>query len=327
MISVEAIAGFAGTSVEKVKELADRISMEVDFRTDVYETYSQGQREIVVPLTAFDRISKNLHRSLSRELPYAAPGHVHGFVKGRSAYTNAAQHLNQDCVLRVDLRKFFPSIGAARVQNALERQGLAADAADLCTRVCTIRDSLPIGLSTSPLLSNLVFEPTDEALSSYCDSTGLVLTRYVDDIVVSGRITDQNLDDVSYILEANGWEINPYKTAFMRRGGPQYVTGLYVGCSDRPRIPRRIKRQMRRACFLIEQFGYDVYMSEFGGSDARMIPNRLFGWARHIASIEPELGFPMLRQLSANVPERYPHSTRPDEYPGVRIVTDLSDLE
>ena len=94
----------------------------------------------------------------------------------------------------------------------------------------------------------------------------------------------------------------------MRRGGPQYVTGLYVGCADGPRIPRRIKRQMRRICFLIEQFGFQVYFDDFGGDAARMVPNRLFGWARYIASVEPAIGYPMLRILSQNVPEERPHS-------------------
>jgi len=157
-------------------------------------------------------------------------------------------------------------------------------------------------------MSNLVFEQTDYALASYCESEDLTLTRYVDDMALSGDVVDRNLHEIRAILLDNGWRVNDRKTVFMRRGGPQYVTGLFVGCADRPRIPRRIKRQMRRVCFLIEQFGYQSYMDDFGGSDAQMIPNRLYGWARYIAAIEPNVGYPMLRTLSEHVPENRAHS-------------------
>lgn len=330
-MTIEDLSEYAGTSVAKLEKLADRLRERTDFSMHVYTTYNRGRREIVAPATALDTVTKNLYRSFVAELPYNPPLHVHGFVKGRSPLTNAAQHLDKACVLRVDLREFFPSINSDRVGTALQTQGFQTDALELCTRIVTINGRLPIGLSTSPLISNIVFEPTDYTLASYCEYEGLEFTRYVDDMVFSGDVADRNLGDIKEILLADGWLVNDRKTVFMRRGGPQYVTGLFVGCADRPRIPRRIKRQMRRVCYLIEQFGYQSYMEDFGGDDARMIPNRLYGWARYIASIEPSVGYPMLRLLSEHVPEENAHSldqTRFD-YIGItapRIVESLDDL-
>jgi hypothetical protein len=177
----------------------------------------------------------------------------------------------------------------------------------------------------------MVFEETDHALDRYCNSENLTFTRYVDDMVFSGDVVERNLDEIRDLLLGRGWLTNDRKTLFMRRGGPQYVTGLYVGCPDTPRIPRRIKRQMRRVCYLIEKFGYDVYMDDFGGSDARMVPNRLFGWARYISSVEPSVGYPMLRLLSEHVPEERPHSQTaafPDylKRSGSHIVKSLDDI-
>jgi RNA-directed DNA polymerase len=137
---------------------------------------------------------------------------VHGFVKGRSTLTNAAQHLNKACVLRVDLQEFFPSIDSARVSVALQGQGLEPDAVKLFTRIVTISGCLPIGLSTSPLISNIVFENADYTLASYCKSEGLTFTRYVDDMVFSGDVVDRNLHDIKGILLANGWLVNDRKT-------------------------------------------------------------------------------------------------------------------
>lgn len=308
MVSIEDLAEYAGTSVFKLEQLANRLTAAKDYTTRVYVTYNRGRREIVAPSTMLDSVTKNLHRSFTSEFPYDPPSHVHGFVKGRSTLTNAEQHLNKACVLRVDLQKFFPSIDSDRVRAALLPQGLEDDALDLCTRIVTIGGCLPIGLSTSPIISNLAFEQTDRDLARYSASEELTFTRYVDDMSFSGEVTDRHFDNIRSILTRNGWIVNERKTAFMRRGGPQYVTGLFVGCSDRPRIPRRIKRQMRRVCFLIERFGYHTYLEEFGGRNAEMIPNRLYGWARYIASVEPQLGYSMLRILSENVPEPRPHS-------------------
>jgi len=154
-------------------------------------------------------------------------------------------------------------------------------------------------------MSNLVFEAADSKLADYAAGEGLTFTRYVDDLAFSGEPTDKNFDDIQRILVADGWTVNPNKTAFMRRGGPQYVTGLYVGCSDRPRIPRHIKRQMRWATYVIVKFGYETYMSDFGGGDEVMEPRRLLGWARYIAAVEPDVGYPLLRTLSENLPDSY----------------------
>jgi hypothetical protein len=142
-------------------------------------------------------------------------------------------------------------------------------------------------------------------LADYAAGEGLTFTRYVDDLAFSGEPTDKNFDDIQRILVADRWTVNPNKTAFMRRGGPQYVTGLYVGCSDRPRIPRHIKRQMRWATYVIVKFGYETYMSDFGGGDEVMEPRRLLGWARYIAAVEPDVGYPLLRTLSENLPDSY----------------------
>jgi RNA-directed DNA polymerase len=262
-----------------------------------------GMREIFEPLSPFDAISKNLHRSFTSLLPYESPGHVHGFVRGRSAFSNASQHLGKKCVLRVDLEDFFPSITAAMVKASLLANGYEEKAAELAVKVVTIASKLPIGLSTSPLLSNMVFLSTDRSLAEYAQSEGLSFTRYVDDLTFSGEITDRHRADICRILDDDNWSINTRKTVFMRRGGPQYVTGLYVGEPDRPRIPPKTKRRMRWTLHMISKFGYDIYMDEFHGEEKGMHRRRLLGWACYIDAVEPDLGHTLLRAFHELIPE------------------------
>nr|WP_083977319.1 reverse transcriptase family protein [Herbidospora sakaeratensis] len=305
--SVDDLAEHAGVSAEALQKLSSSLPTGAG-RLYFQRTFRKkhgGIREVIKPASPFDAISKNLNRSFTTLLPYKAPEHVHGFVRGRSVVSNASQHLAKECVLRMDLEDFFPSISATTVKALLQDQGYEEKAADIAVSLVTIGGRLPIGLSTSPFLSNLAFLSTDRSLSDYARSEDLSFTRYVDDLTFSGEITDRHSENIGRILDDTGWSVNTRKTAFMRRGGPQYVTGLYVGESGRPRIPRKIKRRMRWILHMISKFGYDTYMSDFGGENEEMYRNRLMGWACYIAAVEPDLGYPLLRAFDELVPEGY----------------------
>ena len=338
--SVDDLAAHAGVSVELLEKLSSALPAGAG---RLYTTWTSrkkhgGIREIVMPRPPFDAISKNLHRSFTALLPYEAPDHVHGFVRKRSTVSNASQHLGKSCVLRVDLEDFFPSISSAMIKASLQAQGYEEKAADTAVSIVTIASKLPIGLSTSPFLSNLVFLSTDRSLAEYVQSVGLSFTRYVDDLTFSGEVTDRHLADIDRILDDAGWSVNTRKTAFMRRGGRQYVTGLYVGEADRPRIPRKIKRRMRWILHMISKFGYDTYMAEFGGEEEEMKRHRLLGWACYIAAVEPDLGYPLLREFDELVSEGYGGDIFPEGYDDVvperygdpadwvDVVEDLDDL-
>ncbi|MDX3313701.1 reverse transcriptase family protein [Streptomyces sp. ME08-AFT2] len=305
--SVEDLAEQAGVSVEILEALSSALPAGAGRLYDqrIYRKKHGGIREVFNPRQPLATISKNLHRSWSflHLFSYDPPNHVHGFIRGRSTVSNASQHLAKPCVLRMDLEDFFPSIDAATIKTALREQGYEEKAADIAVNLVTIGGKLPIGLSTSPLLSNLAFLGTDRSLAQYAQSEGLSFTRYVDDLTFSGDVTDRHSVDIAQILDDAGWSVNTRKTAFMRRGGPQYVTGLYVGESDGPRIPRQLKRKMRWISHVISKFGYYTYMSEFGGAAEVMLRRRLLGWACYIAAVEPDVGYPLLREFDELVPE------------------------
>lgn len=303
--SVDNLAEHAGVSLEFLKALSTDLPVGARrlYEQHIYRKRRGGIREIFEPRPPFDAVTKNLHRSFTALLPYEAPNHVHGFVRGRSTISNAREHLGKSCVLRIDLEDFFPSISAATIRASLQAHGYDDEAAELAVGIVTIAGKLPIGISTSPFLSNLAFLDTDQSLSEYAHSEGLSFTRYVDDLTFSGEITNRHLTDVSRILDDAGWSVNKYKTAFMRRGGPQYVTGLYVGDVDKPRIPRKIKRRMRWELHMISAVGYDTYVEEFVGEDQEIYRRRLIGWARYILTVEPDVGYPLLRALNELVPD------------------------
>lgn len=265
-------------------------------------------REVFRPSVGLDRLLKQLRVGLATVSTYAPPAEVHGFVKGRDIATNAANHLDQDVVLRVDLRDFFGTIDSAKLVQALAGFDLDDDAAAAVARVTLVEGSLAQGFSTSPMLSNLVFLGTDAGLAELAAREGVRYTRYVDDLTFSGplhTVHDDLLESITTVLDGLDWTVNPGKTRFMRRGKPQYVTGLYVGDSAGPHIPRSMKRLLRREVYYASRFGLQNAEDR---SPTPIRQDRLNGWVHYAAHVDPVFGANLRAAWNGVASRRYANS-------------------
>lgn len=192
---------------------------------------------------------------------------VHGFRRGRSCVTHAARHAGKSVVLRMDLKDFFPSIGAARIHALFARLGYSDSVARLLTGVCTHRTPsdvlsppgvrravgfaarqafrsrhLPQGAPTSPALANLCAFRLDLRLDALARSLGATYTRYADDLAFSGAkafaaATQRFHVQVAAIALEEGFAVNTRKTRIMGSGGRQRITGMVV--NRHPNLQRR----------------------------------------------------------------------------------------
>lgn len=243
-----------------------------------------GSRLVVVPDEELKATLKLLRLRLQNIMPYEAPETVFGYVPGRGIVGNASCHLGQSVIVCVDLVDFFGTISEHQVAKTLEGQGLSESLINLLLPLLVVRGSLPPGFSTSPLLSNLAFEATDASLLELAQSSSARYSRYADDLTFSADMLDDAfLARVDHELGQHGWAVNARKTRFMRRGGPQYVTGLYVGDPERPHVPRRVKRQLRQWFHYICLYGYADSDEHVG------LPSvgQLAGWLRHVNQVNP----------------------------------------
>ena len=205
---------------------------------------------------------KVLQRKVLDEILDRVPSHAaaHGFVKERSIKTFTALHLGRRVVLKMDLRDFFPSFRAARIQTVFRLLGYPEAVADLLAGLCctaTPRDvwrelpfdaipqrwresrdlyertHLPQGAPTSPALANICCYRLDCRLSGLAAVTGASYTRYADDLAFSGdheleRRVELFADHVAVILMEEGFDVNFRKTRIMRRGVRQRLSGIVV---------------------------------------------------------------------------------------------------
>lgn len=228
---------------------------------------------------------------------YSPPPYVHGYVAGRDNFTNAVPHLGRSVVLRVDLRSFFPSVESSRLAGTLDQHKLDSETQAIILDLACVNETLATGFPTGPVLSNMAFTDTDADLSILAHDRGLGYTRYADDLTFSGStIDDHTLRAVEAILRDHGWTINESKTRFMRAGGPQFVTGLYVGLPDRPRVPRRMKRRLRQQLHYLSNYGYTDCHNRVPWTMGHKMTT---GWLNYISHVEPELGERLKEQAAA----------------------------
>ncbi|HEY9501520.1 MAG TPA: reverse transcriptase family protein [Pyrinomonadaceae bacterium] len=318
MLSERGFASQIYSSVEELRKLADDVHAGARYTVTRVKKRDGSLRQIYKPDPLLAMALKKANEFLTAR-PLPTIDHVYGFVRGRSIVDNARQHLSKPVVIRIDLKDFFESISTSRVILSLEQHlDFGPEAAQLAGRLLTVNGTTPVGFSTSPYLSNLVFRETDIAVASMALQNGLAFTRYVDDMNFSGIPKRTFIEDVTEVLSRFGWSVNKRKTQIMRRGGKQYVTGLSVSDPKRPRIPPNLKHRMRWKLHMIEKFGYEQYMTGFGGEDCNDHPRKLLGLARYIALVEPALGIDLLDRLNRQLDDSWYSEQEEDSWLGYR---------
>jgi len=215
-----------------------------------------------------------LRRVLDRILCWV-PVHpaAHGFVRGRSAVTNAQVHLGTEPVVCLDLKTFFARITATRVNGLDTSMGYSETVAWTLTGLCShqtpqhvlramprggdssarhrlraeLRDRhLPQGAPTSPALANLAAFGLDRRLAGYASAAGLTYSRYADDLTFSGpdAATPRLIRAVTEIVREEGFMINSRKTRARHPGQRRTVTGLVIS-HDRLGVSREYHDQLR----------------------------------------------------------------------------------
>jgi hypothetical protein len=199
---------------------------------------------------------------------------AHGFVTGRSTLTNARAHAGAAVIVGLDLRHFYDSISAARLEGELLKAAVPVDGKPLVlshteacflVELCASGDTLPQGAPTSPLLSNWVAWELDRRLSALARRLRFQYTRYVDDLTFSslepassGLQRDELGQRVELLLrlvplqaKACGFGLNVKKVKVLWPHQRQEVTGLVVnggpGAGPPVRAPRKLRRQLRAA--------------------------------------------------------------------------------
>lgn len=270
-----------------------------DVRVTTTKKRRGGYRVVCQPREqSLTRLQKRLKEFIDRQVLVAHPC-VHGFTRGRGTRTNALAHLNARAMLTVDISDFFPTIRREQVEDALQIHGANPAIAAGIANVSTFGGSLATGFSTSPVLSNLVFRPVDEVFEAFAAESGLVYTRYADDLTFSGeRASDEDLAFIGSCLSSQGYRLNSRKVRFQRRGHAQVVTGFVVAHPDAVRLPKVSKKALRQDLYFAGQIGVAA-QARHRSLDEDAFVDRLLGRISYLMGVEPELALRMRREFES----------------------------
>lgn len=165
------------------------------------------------------------------------PNLSHGFIKGKSIFSNASIHKNKRYVLNLDLVDFFNTIHFGRVCGYFEKNRyfrLAHEAAVTLAQLTCYKGSLPQGAPSSPIITNLICQVLDFHLLKIAKDFHADYTRYADDLTFSTNDHaflnnyERFLSRITLEIERNGFSVNTQKTRLQFRNSKQIVTGLVV---------------------------------------------------------------------------------------------------
>jgi len=188
----------------------------------------RGTRKIAAPRVALKIIQKWLGYHLARAVPPLA--HVYGFVPGRSHIGAAYIHRRAEWALSVDITNFFQTTPGSLVTSTLEQLGYSKEAAAQLTSLTCYLGFLAQGAPSSPALSNLCFAEADAALVRLSQRYACKITRYADDVVLSGQgsMPSELRDELRLVFDTTPWRLAPEKERVQPLNGRVKIHGLVV---------------------------------------------------------------------------------------------------
>lgn len=228
---------------------------------------SGGLRLIESPKPLLKRVQRQILAEILQRVPVHPA--AHGFVRGRSARSNAECHAGARVVVKFDLSNFYGSVGFNRVVAVFRGLGYSREAALWLARLTTSvlplnvnpplpggsvsilryqRRHLPQGAPTSPALANLAAFPLDLRLDGLARCFSAQYTRYADDLTISGgdhldRGLRVLLPLVRQIVKQERFRLNDDKFRILRPHQRQVVTGVVVNV--RPNVSRALFDELK----------------------------------------------------------------------------------
>lgn len=265
------------------------------------ENGTQKERTIYNPHKSYKALLRKINKKILNKTNL--PEGVCGAVINKSLFDMVNIHCSKEAIYQVDLENFFPNISDRTILNVFLKMNTSKEVAKLLTELVTFDGRLPQGFPTSPMVANLVAIKLDFEQLQICKKFNISRTRWIDDIVFSGRIKDLNLaiPKLQTSIKKNHFKFNGKKEKYTRRKGNPEVVGLSLK-KHRPYIPLRIINRIEEFIAVLNQNGFkklrELYPEDFKKTD---IENTLKNKIRYIERFDKKAATQLKEKLeSAN---------------------------
>jgi len=246
---------FLGDTIRDTRlSLLYEYSNVLDTHYRVFEiTQGRKTRVIEEPVPALKIVQLKLIRVFEQIQLHSS---VYG-VKGKGAIDNAERHFGARVVLRMDIKKFFPSTRYYPIFETVRskiKSRLIMKQCKEAANFCFVNGQdgelrLPTGAPTSPIIANISFSWMDPILDQAARENGLTYTRYVDDLTFSGEEIPAGFQaEVNRLVKETGYKINHKKSGVLFRGNhSQVITGVSINGHPTELITEKKYKRIVRA--------------------------------------------------------------------------------
>ncbi|MFN3819521.1 reverse transcriptase family protein [Blastomonas sp.] len=216
--SIHLLAKKLGFDVPALERLANKSSYRV------FNLKETG-RLVEEPPPVLQTLHRKIHKYISR---IQAPDYLHSAIKGRSYISNATAHIGSGSMIKIDVKKFFPSVPQHMVMHFFrDTMMCAGDVAGLLANLLCRNGRLPTGGAASPIISYYAFKSMFDEIEQVCLSNSLIMTCYVDDLTISGYGANRCiLHQIRLVIAKFG--LQSHKAKFFDSARPKLVTGAMV---------------------------------------------------------------------------------------------------
>lgn len=258
------------------------------YRSFEIKKRSGGIREIRAPYPTLKTVQGWIYENVLKN--QYVHGCAHGFRSRKSIVTNAKTHVENTCLLKLDLKDFFPSIKINKVVQVFRNIGYTKHVSWTLATLCCLDGELPQGAPTSPVLSNIIAKQMDKRLYRLAKHFGYRYSRYADDISFSGdEIPVAFIKYATDIIEDCGFAVNHKKVRLYKERDKKILTGVAL-IDGVIRLPRERRRSYEQEIYYAIKYGVGTRpKGDYNGFSTYILS--LIGKANFWLMLEPDNKF------------------------------------
>src|SRR5260370_4064082 len=186
------------------------------------------RRRIDNPSTELKKVQSLIARRILQ--PLCLPSYICGGIKGKKVLDNAEFHRNSRVLLKLDIKRFFPSITNKHVYAVWnDLLNCSPEISGLLTKLTTFERHLPQGAPSSTMLANLVLYSCDGAIREECERRKIQYSSWIDDLAFSSEDPRPVIDVVIGVLREGGLRISRKKLEIAGPASRKILNGVVLG--------------------------------------------------------------------------------------------------
>ena len=201
------------------------------------------ERCIYKPFGKIKRVQKQICKLMMR---IQTPDWVMSGKKGKSYIDNAKEHIDNKCLLTVDISSFYDFVQRRKVYSMfLNTFFMEPDIAWTMTELVMVDQNLPTGSPSSMIVAYWTYKDMFERIRRISVDNNCECTVYVDDIIISsnGPISKRIQTEVKNTILKYGLRVNTNKIHYYQGTDFKNVTGVGI-IKGELKVPNKKRKEI-----------------------------------------------------------------------------------